>query len=395
MRADAVHVIVLNWNRRDDTIACVESLRAADLGGASVMVVDNGSRDDSVAALRVRFPDLRVVALGENRGYAGGNNAGIRMALDAGAEGVLLLNNDTRVAPDFLAPLLGAMNGSPWSGAVSAAILRMDRPELLDVAYSEIEFGQRFVVQIRGVNALVGQGFDQRREVPVAVGCCLLVKAEALHTVGLFDEAYFAYHEDVDWCIRARMAGYQLFYEPYARVFHRGSGTTGALQERPAAAPAAVDEAALPNADAMPWNPIRTYLGARNVVRLLRTYATRGQQRRFLIACARAIPLEFLAAVLGREGWLRLGRFGYGDAVRFYLRTRDPALRGAGGGIGDRLRRLLLVLVWAPVALCWSLPRDIVRAVRAGRTAGVLADLRGFRDGLLDRPIPFDTLGLR
>jgi GT2 family glycosyltransferase len=395
VNAAGVHIVVLNWNRRDDTIACVESLRAAELGGASVMVVDNGSRDGSVAALRARFPDLRVLELPENRGYAGGNNAGIRAALDAGAEGVLLLNNDTRVAPDFLGPLLQAMNASPWTGAVSAAILRMDNPEMLDVAYSEIDFGKRFVVQIRGVNALVGEGFDRRREVPVAIGCCLLLKAEALRNVGLFDEAYFAYHEDVDWCIRARIAGYQLFYEPFARIFHRGSGTTGAIQERPEATLEMLPEPALPNAEPLQWNPVRTYLGARNVVRLLRSHATRAQAIRFAIACCRELPLEFMAAVLNREGWLRLGRWSYGDTVRYYFRDRHPMLRRRSRGAVDRVRRFLVYCVTFPVDLLWSLPRDVVRASREGRIASVMADVRGLRDGVLDRPVPFAALGLR
>ena len=395
MNAAGVHIIVLNWNRRDDTIACVESLRAARLDGAAVMVVDNGSRDGSVAALRARFPDLRVVELPANRGYAGGNNAGIRLALEEGAEAVLLLNNDTRVAPDFLGPLLDAMNASPWSGAVSAAILRMDNPEMLDVAFSEIDLGKRFAVQIRGVNALVGEGFDRRREVPVAIGCCLLLKAEALRTVGLFDEEYFAYHEDVDWCIRARTAGYQLFYEPFSRVFHRGSGTTGAIQERPDATLEMLDEPALPNAEPMQWNPVRTYLGARNVVRLLRAYATRAQAVRFAIACCKEIPLEFMAAVLNREGWLRLGRWGWRDTARYYFRERHPALRDPPRGPLDRLRRVLVYAVTLPVDLLWSLPRDIVRAAREGRVATVVADVRGFRDGVLDRPLPFARLGLR
>src|SRR5262249_11140243 len=111
-----VVIIILNWNGGADTVACLESLAAADLQGASVLVVDNGSRDASIAEVRARFPAQRILALSENRGYAGGNNAGMQAALDEGAAGVLLLNNDTRVASDFLGPLLGAMADSPPSG---------------------------------------------------------------------------------------------------------------------------------------------------------------------------------------------------------------------------------------------------------------------------------------
>src|SRR2546428_11353191 len=95
---------------------------------------------------------------------------------------------------------------------------------MLDVPYTEVNFGVRQAVKIRGVNKLVWQGWDRRLEVPVVTGCSVLLKAEALRTVGLFDEAYFAYHEDVDWCLRARRAGHRLFYEPYSRVYpHRGA----------------------------------------------------------------------------------------------------------------------------------------------------------------------------
>ena len=215
MKAAEIAIVVLNWNRRDDTLACLESLAQADLGGASVWVVDNGSHDGSAAAVRERFPAVRVVALPENRGFAGGNNAGIRAALESGAEGVLLLNNDTRVSPDFLLPLLWAFDAYPRAAAVCSAIHRQDRPEMLDVGYAQVRFAQREAVQLCGVNALPGQGFGSRCEIEVAVGCCVLISAAALRTVGLFDERYFAYHEDVDWSLRARRAGYQLVYEPF------------------------------------------------------------------------------------------------------------------------------------------------------------------------------------
>jgi GT2 family glycosyltransferase len=355
-----VAIIVLNWNRRDDTLACLDSLSAADLGGAAVVVVDNGSRDGSVAAVRARFPTVGMVALPENRGYAGGNNAGIRAALEWGAEAVLLLNNDTRVAPDFLAPLLWAVNETPRAGAVCSSIHRMDRPEMLDVAYAEVRFRERDAIKLCGVNALPGHGFAQRREVEVAVGCSLLLTAAALRTVGLFDEAYFAYHEDVDWCLRARRAGFTLLHEPLSRVFHRGSGSTAAASARPAGA--AHD--ALPNAEPLPWNPVRAYLGARNLLRLMRAYATWAERFAFARACAHELPLEYLAIVFDREGWLRLGRWGYADAARLIVRQR--ALLG-----------------------------PIAAAHRSGRTAQFTAYLRGLRDGLLNRPLPLTALGLR
>jgi hypothetical protein len=167
------------------------------------------------------------------------------------------------------------------------------------------------------------------------------------------------------------------------------------MQERPSETLALEEGVQLANAEPQPWNPIRTYLGARNVVRLLRTYATPRQQAEFVVALARSLPLEFLAAVLGREGWLRLGRWSYADTIRYYFRDRHPTLRGAPSGALDRVRRAVVMAALAPIGLCWSFPRDVWRAVRTGRTASVGADARGLWDGLLDRPVPFRELGLR
>lgn len=389
-----VTIVVLNWKRPEETIACLESLRAAELGGAAVLVVDNGSKDGSVERIRERFPDQRIVALAENRGYAGGNNEGIRIALEAGAEAVLLLNNDTRVAPDFLGPLLDTLTKDPEAGAVSGAIMRSDRPEMLDVAFGTVQFRRREAVRILGVNALPGEGFDRRCQVDVAVGCCLLLTAEALERVGLFDEGYFAYHEDVDWCLRAREAGFRVYYEPYSRVFHSGSRST-AVAERPPVDPSADGGVpALPNAEPLPWNPIRTYLGARNTIRLLRRHATLAEKLAFARSCAFELPLALLAVIKQKEGWLRLGRWGYRDFLREHIVERHPPPALGTFGMGATLKRAVVLSLWAPVDLFWTLPKEFAAARRAGRTAEFAAYLRGLRDGLLGRPVPLERLGL-
>ncbi|HJQ85830.1 MAG TPA: glycosyltransferase family 2 protein [Candidatus Binatia bacterium] len=390
MNPARITIVVLNWNLREETLACLASLRRAELRGAAVMVVDNGSRDGSVEAIRAAYPDVQVVALPENRGYAGGNNAGIRAALEAGAEGVLLLNNDTEVAPDFLGSLLDAVDSLPSVAAVSSAILRRDRPEMLDVAYSEVRFDRRHVVRIVGVNAMMGHGFDRRCEVDVAIGCSLLLSADALRNVGLFDEEFFAYHEEVDWCLRARKWGYHILFEPFSRVYHQGSRSTTRLRPAPPPAPRRPGDVELPNAEAPPWNPVRAYLGARNIVRLLRTHATPDDKREFLRACARELPREFLAVVWGREGWMTLGRWEWADVGRFCFVERHPWL----ARLPRPLRALALVLL-VPFDVLIGVPWDVWRAARAGRLEQFLGYLRGLRDGYLRRPIPLRRLGLR
>lgn len=389
-----VTVVVLNWRRADDTIACLESLRAARLDGARLLVVDNGSGDGSVARIRAAAPDVPVLALAENRGYAGGNNAGIEQALADGAAAVLLLNNDTVVSPDFLPTLVDALNASPEAAAVCGAVHRHDRPELLDVAWSEVRFSDRHVVQLRGVNAVPGEGFDRRRNVEIAVGCVLLLRATALRQVGLLDEAYFAYHEDVEWCLRARAAGWHLFYEPFARVYHRGSASTGVGGRTASTSETDAVNLALPNAEVLRPNPIRAYLGGRNVVRLLASYASRRERLAFAMQLVRRVPLELVALVLDRQGWLRLGRFGWGEAARVLFLDRHALPRGPLTGAA-RVRRAARLALLVPLDLVWGLPRAVWRAWRAGRLAEATGELRGLFDGWRGRPLPLVRLGLR
>jgi GT2 family glycosyltransferase len=391
VRPADVTIVVLAWNRCDETLACLASLRRADLRGARVLVVDNGSTDGTADAVRAAHPEASLLALPENRGYAGGNNAGIRAALDDGAAAVLLLNNDTEVAPDFLPPLLDALASGPEIGVVSSAILRMDRPELLDVAWSEVQFGRRHVVQLVGTNALPGHGFDRRCEIQVAAGCSVLIRADVLRAVGLFDEAYFAYHEDVDWCLRVRAAGHRIVFEPFSRVFHRRSAST-ARPRPPGPSPGPRAAGVLPGDEPPPWNPVRTYLGARNVIRLLRAHATARQKCAFLLACVRELPLELLAVVWDREGWMTLGRWDWAAAVRHGVLERHPALHARARG---RVARAVVVAALLPWTVLVALPRDLWRAHRAGRLEQFAATVRGLRDGYLRRPIPFARLGLR
>ena len=291
--------------------------------------------------------------------------------------------------PIFSPPLLEGVE-SPMTGGACSAIHRADRPEMLDVAYSEVRFFQRNAVQLLGVNSLPGHGFGLRCEIEIAVGCCLLLRADALRHVGLFDERYFAYHEDVDWCLRAHRLGYRFYYEPFSRVFHRPSSST-APNERPSDVTGDSIVNDLPNSESLPWNPVRTYLGSRNLIRLLRTYATPAEQRSFVRSCLYEVPLEFLAILYDRQGWLRLGRWGYGDVTRTIFVDHRPPLRSEL----PLLARLALLAASVPIDLLWALPRRARRALAQGRLTELRYQLRGFWDGLLDRPLPLEWLGLR
>lgn len=379
-----VTIIVLSWNRRDDTLACLESLRQATLDGASILVVDNGSKDGTVEAVAAAFPDVRVIALPQNRGYAGGNNAGMRAALAAGARAVLLLNNDATVEPSFLKPLLDVFNTNARAAAVSGAVLRADSPEVLEVAYLEVYFGHGLVHR-RGVNALPGEGFDTVRNVDAALGSCVLIRATVLNAIGLLNEEFFAYHEEVEWCMRARKAGYEVLFQPYARIWHGGSRSTEALVKPLGQPRVQASGEQLPNAIPLSWNPVRTYLGARNAVRFIRIHAGLRRRIYFALSSLYAVPLELLAVVMGREEDLMLGLWTYRRAFLRYC--FDPAT-GNDGSVGKRLLR-------TPLRLFWSFPRDVAEAHRAGRTAQLIEHCRGLWDGIRDRPLPLERLGLR
>jgi GT2 family glycosyltransferase len=384
LQAEDVTIIVLNWKRPEETIACLESLARAHLPGVSILVVDNGSADGSVEKIQSRFPDQEILCLPRNEGYAGGNNAGIRLALERGAKGVLLLNNDTQVAPDFLDPLVWTLNANGRAGAASSAIMRMDYPDVLDIAYLEVYFGHGIVYQ-HGVHALPGEGFGTRREVDVAVGCSVLMTAEALNDVGLLDESYFAYHEEVDWCQRARRAGYQIFYEPYSRVYHGGSKSSEGLARPVVGTRTTAAKRQLDMPIPLSWNPVRAYLGARNTVRFVRLHGNPWQRVYFWLSSLYAAPLEGLAAVLRQESALKIGDFGYGRALSIVLFGPEPE------NSADYARGLL----GAPFSLLWWLPREAWRAYREGRTAQVGELLRGLWDGARGRPLPLERLGLR
>jgi len=216
-----VGVVVLNWNRRDDTLACLGSLARLDYPAFEVVVVDNGSADGSAQAIRERFPDVLLIENGENLGYAGGNNVGLRYALKRGLDYVLLLNNDTEVAPDLLRLLVGAAEADPAVGVAGPTIYYYDRPEVIWSAGGAIDWrrGRTWMVGLDEED--VGQFGEAPREVAFVTGCALLVGRRVLEQVGLLDERFFAYYEEVEWCVRARRAGFGIVHVPRARVWHK------------------------------------------------------------------------------------------------------------------------------------------------------------------------------
>jgi len=227
----SVAIIILNWNNWPDTVECLESIARNDYPNYRIIVVDNGSRDDSVQQIRQRFPSIQLLETGMNLGFSGGVNLGIERA--EGSDLLLLLNNDTLVAPDFLAALVTKMISDTRNGLVGGKIYFHD--EAGDEADAR-ESGKRRIWSagggIRGFTKRTFQfgesqndngQFDREREVDFISGCCLLVKREVFETIGLLDPDYFMYYEDVDFCVRAKKAGFKVCYTPHSVIWHKVS----------------------------------------------------------------------------------------------------------------------------------------------------------------------------
>ncbi len=289
-----VLVLVLDWNGARDTFECLASLRDLRFGGeCRVMVIDNGSREPIGADLRREFAWVDHCRNEVNLGYAGGNNVGLRRALEEGFDYACILNNDVTVTADFLAELVGAARGGVRVAAAGAKVLAAEEPGRLYMSYGEVTYRQS-LVRLRGWRKLdrpEAGGAEAPREVEWVPGCCLLMSVEALREVGLLDEDFFAYHEDVDWCARARKRGWRVLYVPRAVVYHRGNASLGGRK----------------------YISARAYLSARNSVLFARKHATPAQKAKLAAFILLSLPFQYLRRVpvgegrgvtLKVEGWL-------------------------------------------------------------------------------------------
>ncbi|MBW7957118.1 MAG: glycosyltransferase family 2 protein [Deltaproteobacteria bacterium] len=221
MNRPKVHLIILNWNGKKDTIECLESVGKLSYPNFETIVVDNGSSDGSVEAIKEKFPGLRLIETGENLGFAEGNNVGIRYALKNGAEYVFLLNNDTTIEPDALGHLVDFAEKDEKVGIVGPKILFYSEPGRIWFAGGIVDFDKGS--SHRGGGRPDDGKFDEAVETDYITGCAFLIKAGVISEVGLMSPDYFLLFEETDWCLRARRAGYRIFYVPGARVYHKCS----------------------------------------------------------------------------------------------------------------------------------------------------------------------------
>ena len=206
-------VVILNWQRPDNTLVSLDFASASDYSPLNLLVVDNGDDPWLATQLTQCFPDVTLLQTGRNLGYAGGNNIGLRHAMAQGADYILLLNDDVFVTPDAFSRLVIAAQSNRLIAAVGPKVVVDENPRVIWAA------GHAFT---RWQPLPIDDGrFDQAVDREYVVGCCILLKRTVLEKVGLLDPAFFAIHEELDWCCRARNAGYRIRYEPAAVVRHR------------------------------------------------------------------------------------------------------------------------------------------------------------------------------
>jgi GT2 family glycosyltransferase len=249
----SIGVVILNWNDWKNAADCVRSVYASTYTNVRLLVVDNASDDGSARALRDLFPELRLLQSGENRGWAGGNNDGLRLALGEGCDYVLLLNSDVMLAPDCIERLVAGVVDEPDVAAVGCLVLSRKRPDWVEYGGSRVDPVSWFFNHVScWLNELPSDGGYESASVK---GCGMLVKRQAVENVGYFDEAYFLNFDESDWTVRAREAGMKLMIARDARVYHLGAVSFGGTD-----------------------TPLYRYFITRNMLRFAYSYLTRKQR---------------------------------------------------------------------------------------------------------------------
>lgn len=234
-----VALVIVNWNGIDDTRRCLASIRNMrhDLIELEIIVVDNGSTDESVARIAKEFPEVRLLLLDTNLGFTGGNNAGIKYAMLNNADYVWLLNNDTIVDQHALS-ILAAFE-DPKVGIAGSKIFFAAGHEYHKKRYSASQQGKVFwyagglvdwdnmYASHRGVDEVDNGQYEAAEPTVFVTGCSMMIRRSVIEKIGVLDDRYYLYLEDLDYCLRARNAGFSLIYYPRSIVWHVNAGSSG------------------------------------------------------------------------------------------------------------------------------------------------------------------------
>jgi len=221
-----VGIIILNWRGLHHTLSCLASLENMTYSKKMVIVVENGSKDGSANEIRSAYPNVVVLEQSENYGFAKGNNIGIEYAKAQAMDYVLLLNNDVEVEPTFLNQMIVELEKHPNAGIAGPTIYYYDQPDVIWSAGGKVDW-------IRGDSSMigldeyaVGQFGLESHAVDWITGCAFLIKTAVIDKIGGLDERFFAYYEEVEYCIRAARAGWDVLHVPSAKIWHKISPQT-------------------------------------------------------------------------------------------------------------------------------------------------------------------------
>lgn len=218
-----VTVVILNYKLKDQTIDCIKSVEKSTYPSLEIVVVDNNS-EDGLGKEILNFPNVKFIQNNDNLGYAGGNNVGIKYALEKGSDYIFILNPDTTLDKDAIKFLVERLE-DPKVGIVSPKVYFSDSQKIW---YAGGIFDKANVLgSHRGVDQQDKKQYDESSETDFATGAALVIKKQAFEEIGFFDERYFLYYEESDFCYRAKLKGFKIMYIPKAVVYHKNAQATG------------------------------------------------------------------------------------------------------------------------------------------------------------------------
>jgi len=312
LNSPKVSIIILNWNGKSDTLNCLASVLKINYQNYNVIIVDNGSQDDSIIAIKQKFPNVHLIATGENLGYAGGNNVGIQYALDNNADYILVLNNDTIVAPDLIDLLTQAAEKHPDTAAFGPVVCELDNPEIIWTA------GEFFTDIVSPISVKQGESIssivDQNPlDTQWVNGAAFFVKANIFRRIGLFDEKFFLTYEESDWCCRAQNKGYNCLVIPSAFIWHKVASSFG-------------NES----------SPLRAYYSTRNKLLFVEKNRPRRQLAKLLYRLIKQSLPTLQPATNGPDAWIKRQHW---SLLASLQRWRSPLQIAFRRGIHDYLFR--------------------------------------------------------
>ena len=221
-----IKILILNWNGKHLLKPCLDSVTAIDYPNYSVMVIDNGSVDDSVKMVNEDFPEVDIIELKDNYGFSGGYNRCFTQLRDEYSELVLLLNNDTEVDPNILSSFIQAKDKYGDNHLYGGKIFYKNNPEKIWYAGGDVNL-KYAKISHRGIRQNDSEEFSKPLKTDYVTGCCLFTSMEVINQLNGFDERFNMYGEDVDLCLRAHKMGISCYYYPEAKLWHKVSASMG------------------------------------------------------------------------------------------------------------------------------------------------------------------------